>query len=98
MQTVHDSTDILLGRRTVRSPSSRGRRGNRRLGRRLPRPGVPGGSISWEDGQHDLAFEALEQSYERRQGFVNQFRVDPRMDSLQDDPRFDELVAQMNYP
>ncbi len=49
-------------------------------------------------GEHDLAFETLERAYERREPLFNQFRVDPRMDSLRDDPRFDEFVARMNYP
>ena len=48
-------------------------------------------------GEYDLAFAALEQAYERRHPLLNQFKVDPRMDSLRDDPRFDELVARMNY-
>ena len=46
-------------------------------------------------GDKDKAFEYLEKSYERRELWMHLLKVDPRLDSLRDDPRFDELVKRV---
>jgi len=46
-------------------------------------------------GNKDAAFEYLEKVYQRREYSINYFQVDPRLDGLRDDPRFDELVKRV---
>ena len=46
-------------------------------------------------GNKDKAFEYLEKSFERREVWMGYLEVDPRFDSLRDDPRFDELVGRV---
>jgi DNA-binding winged helix-turn-helix (wHTH) protein/tetratricopeptide (TPR) repeat protein len=46
-------------------------------------------------GDKDKAFENLDRAYERRRSSLNFIKVDPSLDSLQDDPRFDELVRRV---
>ncbi len=48
-------------------------------------------------GDLDRAFAALN-DFENRDAFRAQIRVDPRLDLLRDDPRWDELMARMNFP
>ncbi len=43
----------------------------------------------------DKAFEYLEKSYQRRELWMNMLKVEPGLDSLRDDPRFDELVRRV---
>ncbi len=43
----------------------------------------------------EQAFEYLEKSYQRRELWICYLQVDPRFDSLRDDPRFDELVKRV---
>lgn len=45
-------------------------------------------------GQNDQAFRELEQALRTRSGGVVYLRVEPLMDPLRDDPRFDELVRR----
>lgn len=42
----------------------------------------------------DRAFEYLELSFANREWNINFLEVDPRLDSLRDDPRFDDLVRR----
>jgi hypothetical protein len=51
-----------------------------------------------ELGQHDRAFEALGQAIERRESFVTLMRVDPQLDLLRGDPRFQELIQKVGFP
>jgi TolB-like protein len=46
-------------------------------------------------GKNDKAFEWLEKSYERREESLCSIKIDPKMDSLRSDPRFDELVKKI---
>ena len=46
-------------------------------------------------GNKDKAFEYLEKSYQRREMWMAYLQVDPRLDSLRGDPRFDALVKRV---
>jgi DNA-binding winged helix-turn-helix (wHTH) protein len=45
-------------------------------------------------GDKDKAFENLDKAYERRRSSLNFIKVDPSLDSLHDDPRFEQLVKR----
>ena len=49
-------------------------------------------------GDNDEAFVWLEKAYNNREGWLEWLRSDPLWDILRDDPRFDDLVARMNFP
>ena len=50
-------------------------------------------------GEKDEAFRSLEKAIELRAPFVALLKVDPRFDSLHQDPRFQNLLLrQMNLP
>ena len=49
-------------------------------------------------GQKDEAFARLDQSLENREHLLLYIRVDPRLDALRDDPRFEDLVLRMRFP
>lgn len=49
-------------------------------------------------GNRDEAFQWLEKAYEQRSGFVALLKVDPELDSLHSDPRFQTLLGRMNLP
>ena len=46
-------------------------------------------------GNKDKAFENLDKAYERRRSSLNGIKVDPSLDSLQGDPRFNQLVRRV---
>ncbi len=46
-------------------------------------------------GENDKAFEWLEQSRERREESLCSIKVDPKMDPLRSDPRFNKLVKKI---
>ena len=46
-------------------------------------------------GQKDKAFEFLEKSYQRRESWMSLLKVEPGLDSVRDDPRFDELIKRV---
>ena len=48
-------------------------------------------------GDKDRAFEWLDKAY-RNRSCLYWLRQDPRFDSIQSDPRFQELLAKMNFP
>jgi serine/threonine-protein kinase len=54
-----------------------------------------GACLNAQVGYKDKAFEYLEKSYQRRELWVNLLQVEPRLDSLRGDPRFDELVRRV---
>jgi len=49
-------------------------------------------------GEKDHAFASLEQAYQGRTVLMSVLKVDPRIDSLRDDPRFQELLRRMTFP
>ena len=51
-------------------------------------------------GEKDEAFRSLEKAIELRGPwpFVILLKVDPRFDSLREDPRFQNLLRRMNLP
>ena len=49
-------------------------------------------------GQNDEAFRWLEIAYERRAEWMILLKVDPALDCLRPDPRFQDLMRRMNFP
>jgi TolB-like protein/tetratricopeptide (TPR) repeat protein len=49
-------------------------------------------------GEKDEAFEWLERAYEERDKGLLSLRVDPPLDPLRSDPRFQALLRRMNFP
>ena len=48
--------------------------------------------------ERDVAFHWLEKAYEERSATLALIKVDPRLDFLRSDPRFDDLVRRMKLP
>ena len=48
--------------------------------------------------EKDEAFRWLENAYRERSAWMVYLNVDPRLDSLRSDPRFDDLLRRMNFP
>jgi len=51
-----------------------------------------------ELGEKDKAFAILNQFYEERSTSILRLKVDPRFDSLRDDPRFQDLLRRVGFP
>jgi tetratricopeptide (TPR) repeat protein len=49
-------------------------------------------------GEKEQAFEWLRKAYEERSVWMVYLKVDPGLDPLRSDPRFQELVRRMNFP
>jgi len=49
-------------------------------------------------GDPDQAFAWLEKAYEDRSNALQLLKVDPRVDRLRSDPRFQDLLRRMNFP
>lgn len=49
-------------------------------------------------GEKDKAFAELQTAYQKHDWFLSRMNVDPFMDSLRGDPRFDEMVKRLNLP
>lgn len=47
-----------------------------------------------ELGEKDKAFVELNKSYQNREALLGLLNVDPRFDSLRDDPRFQDLLRR----
>lgn len=45
-------------------------------------------------GEKDKAFVELNKAYQNREGILGLLKVDPRLDSLHDDPRFEDLARR----
>ncbi|UCG88060.1 MAG: protein kinase [Gemmatimonadota bacterium] len=54
--------------------------------------------ILGEIGEKDRAFDALERAYRGRTPLMAVLKVDPRLDSLREDLRFQGLLQRMNFP
>jgi hypothetical protein len=46
-------------------------------------------------GEKDAAFEYLNKSVEKREWMIVTLNVEPALDNLRDDPRFDELLGRV---
>jgi tetratricopeptide (TPR) repeat protein len=51
-----------------------------------------------ESGADDQALDLLDQLYARRDNDMLQLKVDPRIDNLRSNPRFQALLRRMNFP
>lgn len=49
-------------------------------------------------GETEKALDALEQAYAERETFMAVVNVDPRLDPLRDDPRFQNLLRRVGFP
>lgn len=49
-------------------------------------------------GNKENAFEQLEKAFEKRDGWLVWIYTEPQLDSLRDDPRFNELLKRINHP
>jgi TolB-like protein/DNA-binding winged helix-turn-helix (wHTH) protein/Tfp pilus assembly protein PilF len=49
-------------------------------------------------GQRDQAFDYLEAAYRTHDGWLGLLKVDPALDPLRSDPRFQDLLRRMNFP
>ena len=49
-------------------------------------------------GETEQAFAQLEKAYEMRSGDLTQLKVDPMMDSLRTDARYDDLLRRVGLP
>jgi tetratricopeptide (TPR) repeat protein len=49
-------------------------------------------------GERDNAFVELEKAYTERDWFISRVKVDPFLDPLRDDPRFQDLVKRVGLP
>jgi hypothetical protein len=49
-------------------------------------------------GEKDEAIDWLEKAYEERNGWMVYLREEPRLEPLRSDPRFQDLLARMNFP
>ncbi|MEO5896454.1 MAG: hypothetical protein ABIS06_12195 [Vicinamibacterales bacterium] len=49
-------------------------------------------------GDKEKAFAELERAFENHDWELFRLKVDPLMDSLRDDPRFNDLLKRMNLP
>ena len=48
--------------------------------------------------EKDAAIDQLEKAYQNHDWFLQRIKVDPFMDPLRDDPRFDQMVKKLNFP
>lgn len=49
-------------------------------------------------GEKDAAFDELEKAYQNHDWFLQRIKVDPFLDPLRSDPRFDQMVKKLNFP
>jgi hypothetical protein len=49
-------------------------------------------------GERDQALASLEQGYKNRDQWMLYLKVDPHVDDLRSDPRFQDLLRRMNFP
>ena len=57
---------------------------------------IDGAAYNAQIGNKNKAFDYLENVYKKRSLWIVYFQVDPRLDALHDDPRFDELVQRVS--
>ena len=49
-------------------------------------------------GENDVAMESLQQAYMEHATLLSYLKMDPRLDPLRGDPRFQDLLRRMNFP
>ena len=49
-------------------------------------------------GEKDQAVASLQKAYQERSWYMVLLKLDPRLDSLQSDPRFQDLVRKVRLP
>jgi len=49
-------------------------------------------------GEKDQAFEWLEKAYDEHDQGLSFLKVDPTLEPLRSDPRFQDLLRRMNFP
>jgi len=49
-------------------------------------------------GEKDMAFTELNRAYENRESNISRLKVDPRLDPLRGDLRFQELMRKVGFP
>ena len=49
-------------------------------------------------GETEMALQALEQAYRAHSTLMSYMKVDPRLDALRGNARFQDLIRQMNFP
>jgi hypothetical protein len=49
-------------------------------------------------GDHDQAFNWLEKAYQERSSVLAYLQVDPRLDPLRADPRYEALRRRLRFP
>jgi serine/threonine protein kinase/tetratricopeptide (TPR) repeat protein len=49
-------------------------------------------------GEKDKTFEWLQKAYDQRDFFMHQLKVEPLLDPLRSDPRFQDFMHRMNFP
>jgi eukaryotic-like serine/threonine-protein kinase len=49
-------------------------------------------------GEKDKAFAELEKAFNNREWLLLYIKIDPRLDALRDDPRYQDLVRRMKFP
>ncbi len=49
-------------------------------------------------GDKERAFEFLEQGYQERMRGLVYLQVEPQYDPIRSDPRFQDMLARMNFP
>ena len=54
--------------------------------------------VSGALGEKDEAFRLLDQALDERSSTLSAAKVDPRLDPLRDDPRFQDFLRRMNFP
>jgi TolB-like protein len=53
--------------------------------------------VQIELGDKDLAFELLEKAYQERNEWLGWLKIDPRLDSVRSDPRFQSLLRRVGF-
>jgi hypothetical protein len=49
-------------------------------------------------GEKDKALAELDKAYEKRLSSLCWLKIEPQMDPLRSDPRYQELLRKMNFP
>ena len=58
-------------------------------------PDFQGAVLYAKVGNKNKAFECLEKSYQTREAWMSMLKVEPGLDAVRDDPRFDDLVKRV---